>query len=363
MLTLEKLLEESKQSIGICNSCRYCEGFCAVFPAIEKRLDFNNTDIHYLANLCHNCSECFYACQYAPPHEFAVNIPQQLAQIRLATYTEYAWPKNIAGLFAKNGLITTLLFVLSLIVLFFGSSFFNSSDSPNGDFYALFPHNFLVIVFGSAFAWVFIAIFIGFKNYLTEIETDTKSLLTIRNIRQALSDALSMKYLHGNIKTGCTYPDDNISPWRRYFHHFTFYGFMLCFAATVSGTIMHYFFDMVAPYPFISPPKILGTIGGISLSIGTVGLFVLKLKSDTQIKDIRQMGMDYAFIVLLFLIAVSGLILMLCRETELMTSLLIIHLSLILALFITMPFGKFVHAIYRFGALLKYAKESENSRH
>ena len=359
MLTLEKLLEESKHSIGICNSCRYCEGFCAVFPAMEKRLDFTDTDMHYLANLCHNCSECFYACQFAPPHEFNVNIPQQFAQLRLSTYTEYAWPKGIAKLFARNGLIATLIFVLTLIALFFSASVFNSSGPANGDFYTIFPHNFLVIVFGAAFAWMLVAIFMGFKNYLKDIEAEPKSLFTGANVKQALSDALSMKYLHGNIKTGCTYPDDNISPWRRYFHHFTFYGFMLCFAATVSGTIMHYFLGMIAPYPFFSVPKILGTVGGVSLAIGTAGLFVLKTKADENIKDIRQIGMDYAFIALLFLIAISGLVLMIWRETSAMPSLLIAHLSLILALFVTMPFGKFVHAFYRFGALLKYAKESK----
>jgi len=30
----------------------------------------------------------------------------------------------------------------------------------------------------------------------------------------------------------------------------------------------------------------------------------------------------------------------------------------VFALFITMPYGKFVHGIYRFAALVRYAKES-----
>src|SRR5215469_14752378 len=62
--------------LQICNACRYCEGFCAVFPAMTRRLEFGKADIHYLANLCHNCGACLHACQYAPPHEFAVNVPQ-----------------------------------------------------------------------------------------------------------------------------------------------------------------------------------------------------------------------------------------------------------------------------------------------
>ncbi len=74
---------EVARQMQICNACRYCEGFCAVFPAMTRRLEFGKADIHYLANLCHNCGACLHACQYAPPHEFAVNVPQAMAQVRV----------------------------------------------------------------------------------------------------------------------------------------------------------------------------------------------------------------------------------------------------------------------------------------
>ncbi|MDT1800566.1 tricarballylate utilization protein TcuB, partial [Salmonella enterica subsp. enterica serovar Oslo] len=65
---------------------------------------------------------------------------------------------------------------------------------------------------------------------------------------------------------------------RRVFHHLTFYGFMLCFAATGVATLYHYFLDLHAPYPIFSLPVILGTLGGIGLVIGPSGLFYLNLK-------------------------------------------------------------------------------------
>ena len=40
----------------ICNACRYCEGLCAVFPAMEMRRNFNAADLNYLANLCHHAA-------------------------------------------------------------------------------------------------------------------------------------------------------------------------------------------------------------------------------------------------------------------------------------------------------------------
>jgi len=95
---------EVERQMTICNACRYCEGFCAVFPAMTRRLEFAQADIHYLANLCHNCGACLSACQYAAPHEFAVNVPKAMAKVRLDTYVEYAWPKALGKLYQRNGL-------------------------------------------------------------------------------------------------------------------------------------------------------------------------------------------------------------------------------------------------------------------
>ena len=52
---------EVARQLQICNACRYCEGFCAVFPAMTRRLEFAPADVHYLANLCHNCGACLHA--------------------------------------------------------------------------------------------------------------------------------------------------------------------------------------------------------------------------------------------------------------------------------------------------------------
>ena len=83
-------LREADRLMTICNACRYCEALCAVFPAMELRREFSAGDLNYLANLCHGCGACYYDCQYAPPHEFAVNVPVALAELRTETYRRYA---------------------------------------------------------------------------------------------------------------------------------------------------------------------------------------------------------------------------------------------------------------------------------
>ena len=86
-------LHEADRLMTICNACRYCEGLCAVFPAMEMRRTFAAGDLHYLANLCHQCGACSADCQYSPPHEFDVNVPRALAKLRNETYAVYAWPR------------------------------------------------------------------------------------------------------------------------------------------------------------------------------------------------------------------------------------------------------------------------------
>ena len=71
-------IQEARRQTEICNACRYCEGFCSVFPALTRQKAFADGDISHLANLCHNCRGCYYSCQYTEPHEFALNFPDSM---------------------------------------------------------------------------------------------------------------------------------------------------------------------------------------------------------------------------------------------------------------------------------------------
>ena len=141
-----ELIKEGARQMAICNACRYCEGFCAVFPAMEQRRIFTKADLTYLANLCFDCRDCYYACQYAPPHEFAVNIPKVMAQVRADTYREYSLPAIFSGLFKRNGLavsaitIGALVAVILLVLVLVGHEALFATHLGEGSFYRVVPY-------------------------------------------------------------------------------------------------------------------------------------------------------------------------------------------------------------------------------
>lgn len=352
---------EVARQMTICNACRYCEGFCAVFPAMTRRLDFNQADVHYLANLCHNCGACLHACQYAEPHEFAVNVPKAMARVRVQTYAEYAFPRALGKLYERNGL-TLAMAAAGSLVLFLCLTLLATGKllvaMPGGNFYGIFPHNTLAAMFGGVFAWVILALGVGVTRFWRTVSPPRSEPGIQRGAGQeALDNVLRLKYLDGGHGQGCNNEDDRFTLLRRRFHHFTFYGFLLCFAATCVATLYHFLLGWHAPYPLLSLPVVLGVIGGIGLCIGPAGLLWLNLRRDPRQGDAAQKPMDRGFIALLLLVSVSGLALLAGRETAALGLLLAVHLGLVMAFFLTMPYGKFAHGIFRSAALLKFSIE------
>jgi citrate/tricarballylate utilization protein len=353
------LLRHGEHVMTVCNSCRYCEAYCPVFPAMEERLVFKKADLAYLANLCHNCGECLYACQYAPPHEFGINVPRTLAEIRLASYQDLCWPRVLGVAFRRHSLVTSLTFAISLIALMVAGGSPVSTPAFGGDFYRVLPHDRLVGIFGGVFLFVITALIVGLLRFWRLTEEGPAALpVSGAALASALGDALTLRHLHsGDARVDCTGSEGSRSPLRRWFHHATMYGYLFCFASTSVAAVYHAWFGWYAPYSYTSLPVVLGTIGGIGLLVGPAGLIALKQDRDEAVSDPAQRGLDTTFIALLFLTSLTGLLLLIMRDRSAMGVLLVVHLAFVLTLFITMPYGKFVHGVFRAAALVKFALE------
>ena len=352
---------EVSRIMQICNACRYCEGSCAVFPAMTRRLEFGKADVHYLSNLCHNCGACLHACQYAPPHEFGVNVPRAMAVVRGQTYSDYAFPRAFGSAYRNNGLVLSLALAAGLaLFLVLGVAMQGSlwHEPMAGNFYKVFPHNLLVSLFGTVFGFSVLALAIGVTRFWRDISPgETPPGGTAPAVAEATHNALRLKYLDGGHGEGCHNEDEGFTLARRRYHHYTCYGFMLCLAPTSVATVYHYAFGWQAPYPVTSLPVVLGTLGGIGLLIGPIGLWRLNHRRHPAHGDSEQKTMDRGFIALLFLTSLTGLLLLALRDTGAMALLLAIHLGVVMAFFATLPYGKFAHGMFRSAALLKWAIE------
>ena len=199
-----------------------------------------------------------------------------MAEVRLETYQHYAQPAAFGALYRRAGITVTLALVFGLILfLLLAMSLKGSLFHPPlaGDFYQIFPHNLLAWMFGSVFILAIGLLMAGVLRFWREI---SPGVPRSAEIAEASHNALTLKYLDGGHGKGCNEADDAFTLMRRRFHHFTFYGFMLCFAW--------------------------------------------------------------------------------------MAILLAIHLGVVMALFLTIPYGKFAHGFYRCAALLKWAIEKRRGK-
>jgi citrate/tricarballylate utilization protein len=358
------IMEEARRAMEVCNACRFCEGFCAVFPAMELRREFDAGDLNYLANLCHACQGCYYACQYAPPHEFGINVPRVLADLRNESYAQYAWPAPLAAAFRRNGTVMALataigvagVLLLTMLLQRSATVFSPQPLTPGAGFYDVIPYGAMVTVASVTFLFSLLALAVGFTRFWQDVGGRPGELTRSRPLLQALHDAATLRYLGGG-GHGCNDKDGSFSTSRRHMHHAMAYGFLLCFASTSVATLYHHLLGWPAPYPFFSLPVLLGTAGGIGMTLGTAGLLWLKLSADQEPRARALLGADAGLLLLLLLIAVTGLLLLTVRATGAMGVVLAVHLGLILAFFVTIPYSKMVHALYRMGALIRYAIE------
>jgi citrate/tricarballylate utilization protein len=265
-------------------------------------------------------------------------------------------------MFRRNGLAISVAAALSVAVFVLGfvachnpAVLFRAPAGP-GAFYRLMPHNAMAGLFGAAFLYAIIALAMGVRAFWRDIGEPIGMRADPGSIWQAMKDAGELRYLDGG-GVGCVNEDERPSDLRKIYHHFTFYGFVLCFAATTVATLYHYLFAREAPYPWWDVPVVLGTVGGVGLIFGPLGLMIAKLRRDPVMVDEPRLGMDFAFIAMLFATSLTGLLLLVLRDTGAMPLLLAVHLGVVFALFITLPYGKFVHGLYRFAALVRYAQE------
>jgi len=250
--------------------------------------------------------------------------------------------------------VAALVGVLSL--LFIPMSGLFAIHLGPGAFYEVVPYIAMVIG-GLVLFFYAIAVWLrGGARFWSETRSVLHQPGGLKALASALTAALGLRYLKGG-GPGCFYPSERPSSVRRIYHSLTSWGLLSDFVATTLAFVYQDFFHRLPPYPLTSAPVIFGSVGGVALIAGTGGLIWFKWRSDRQPEGTGASGMDYVFLVTLGLTALTGMLTLIFRATAAMGSMLILHLALIAALFVTAPYGKFVHLVYRSLALIRYEIE------
>jgi citrate/tricarballylate utilization protein len=303
---------------------------------------------------------------YTPPHEFAINIPRIFAESRLETYRRWSWPAFLGRAFQHRSvtvfLATGMAAIVAVLALLFipAENLFEAHLGP-GAFYEVVPY--LAMVAGALILFFYgIAVWLrGGARFWSETGSALKEPGSWKALASAVSGAVGLRYLKGG-GPGCFYPDERPSALRRVYHSLTFWGLISDFVSTTLAFVYQDFFRRIPPYALTSAPVIVGAMGGAALVIGTGGLIYYKLQSDQEPAARAASGMDYVFLVTLGLTALTGMLTLIFRATAEMGSVLVLHLACIAALFVSAPYGKFVHAVYRTLALIRYEIEQEQQR-
>lgn len=279
-------------------------------------------------------------------------IPAALAEVRTKSWERFVWPGGFARLFQRNGVAVMSMLFLGASLLFALSSI---SQPGTGDgFYGAMSHTLMVAVFTPAFLLPLVAAFTGVRRYWTYVGGGT---VRMSHLVAATLMVARMKDLSGGQEQGCNFEiGDRYSNARRWLHQAVLCGFLLCLAATGVGALMHYLFDMPAPYHLLSLPKLMGVPGGLLLMAGSAGLAYVKTKAAKNLGAANTWGGEMAFVLLLFAVAATGLGLYGATGSALVPALLSLHLGAVLAFFVLIPYSKMVHGFFRLAALVRDAQ-------
>ncbi|HVB04758.1 MAG TPA: tricarballylate utilization 4Fe-4S protein TcuB [Acidimicrobiales bacterium] len=355
--------DEARRQLDICNACRFCEGYCAVYPALERRINLTDGDLTQLANLCHDCRACYYACMYAPPHEFALNPPRLLAELRRESFSELIPLARLGG--RGRPLAVVVAVTAALVGVLAGSGRFGaltashpSAASP----YSLVPFAALDAL-GIASALVALLVFaLGARNYLRHVGPPPPGARPLAALARAAHDALTLRWLR-SAGVECTYPSAEGSPARRRAHGLLAGGFVLALAATVVAAIDEDLLSSPPPYGLLQAPVVLGFLGGVAMLAGGLALLALKRRADPAPADAPTLAADHALLGTLLVLALTGLATLLARRSPAYGVLLAVHLDAVFSAFVLAPFSKFAHVVYRFAALVRDEEERALEAH
>lgn len=357
-MPFDDLFEEGRRQLTICNSCRYCAGYCPVWPAMERRPLLTLQEQVHMANLCHDCRDCFTACMYTPPHEFDLNPPKVFTEIREYTYRAYIGPQAMHRVLESRwGTVAVSVLAVVFVAAVSGLTGGTLMGRVGGDPYSVIGHTIIIASALAASLFAIGVVLVGMARYWRDTHGPLRDLFDLGAWGRTLGLAARLEHQSG-AEEGCAYEDNEPKATRKVAHQLIMYGFLLTFASTTSAAIMENVLGLYPPYPVLSVPVVLGSVGGIMAIVGCVISLRAKKQSDASLTTRGMLRADRALLWALLFINLSGMFTLVFRETAAFGWTFVVHFAAVLVFFVFAPYTKFVHWVFRVLATYKDVLET-----
>ena len=349
-----------------CYQCATCSSVCelapadAPFPRRQILMAQWGLEDQLMADpgpwLCHQCNDCSVRC----PRE--VNPGDMMAAVRAMAIESLSVPRfmgRLTGNIRASWPALIFLPIIFWVVLLGATTGFHTPEnmlplSLDGRFHyeELVPHALIYIVYTSVTLWVVAAMWFSGRRFWKMIGTGQERQGSFWG---ALTGAVFDISTHKKFSS-C----DRGVPKRRWGHFLVMWGFIG--AAVTSGILVVYLYkeyppfswipigDAAYPLPLDHWVKWLGNISAVALVIGGVLLFVNRLKKGDKLVG-QTTAFDRFFLMTVLGVIGTGVLTEGFRfvtiPVELAFGVYILHLGAVLTLFITVPYSKFAHILYR----------------
>ena len=295
--------------------------------------------------LCHQCNDCTARCPRDARPGDVLQAARALAVEALAA------PQFMGHLVAKARLFWPLL--LGLPILFFvvllaltGNLGVPEPPFPHGEFaYELFvPHSLIYAIFFPVAGIVTLAFLVSGSRFWASLEgAEKRQGSFLSALVPVCTDILTHKQF-----SKCT----EARPRRRG-HLWLVLGFIG--AALTSGLLIVAIYVMHEPMPLAQnhPFKLLGNLSAILLVVGADWLVVMR--TDSKEPGGKSSAFDVFFLSVVALVILTGVVTEAGRfvlPLSVACGLYIVHLGAVLCLFLTCPYSKFAHLVYRTLAMI-----------
>ena len=342
----EELARRGVGDTSRCYQCATCSAVCdvatpvTVFPRRQMLWAQWGLVDRFVADpsvwLCHQCNDCTVRC----PRDARPGDTMQA--IRSLLIEQYGAPKFLARLVGRASVTWPLLIGLPVLFWALYIQAVNGFAVPRtplvyGD---VVPVWMIYSVFLPAAAFLLAASFVGARRSWSAWGAGAKREGTL--LGGLFGVAADILWHRRFQSCGAARP-------RRVGHLLLLWGFLGALATTTLLGILMDVFGVKTPLPQLHPVKLLGNVSAVLLAVGLIWLVAKRVGDEATAG--RSRAYDWFLLGLIVLVVFSGIGAELLRLYQAPASLslgaYVLHLGTILSLFLTFPFSKFAHALYR----------------